>query len=179
MSAPVVGRKNARIPVPAVAGKSFSIDFGISLRTPFMARMMVRFILSEWQIASESVDVAVLLASELATNAVRSGPARPARGSYVPYITVSLRHSAGLAVIAVSDESENPPELRIAGPESDSGRGLLLVEELSLEWSYYHPRPGWKTVYCVIDAPAWPGPAAQRACPPAASGTGGPGRASQ
>jgi hypothetical protein len=177
MSAPVAGRKNVRTPVPAAAGKSFSIDFGMSLRTPSMTRMMVRFILSEWQIASGSIDVAVLLASELATNAVRSGPARPARGSYVPYITVALRHSAGLAVIEVSDENENPPELRVADPESDCGRGLILVQELSREWSYYHPRPGWKTVSCVIDAPA--GPAPQRARSPAVSGTDGPGRASQ
>jgi two-component sensor histidine kinase len=156
MSAPIAEREKMRASVPAEAGESFSIDFGISLRTPFMTRMMVRFILSEWQIAPEAVDVAVLLASELATNAVKSGPAGPARDGYVPYITVALRHSAGVAVIEVSDENEDPPELQNADPESDGGRGLILVQALSREWSYYQPRRGWKTVFCVIDAPAGP-----------------------
>jgi anti-sigma regulatory factor (Ser/Thr protein kinase) len=153
MSAPIADQESARIPALATAARSFSIDFGIWLGTPFMARMMTRHMLSEWQVAPESIDVAVLLASELVTNAVVFRPAAPVRDGYVPYITLALRHSAGLAVIEVSDENENPPEPGVADLESEGGRGLMLVQALSREWSYYHPRPGWKTVYCVMDAP--------------------------
>jgi hypothetical protein len=31
----------------------------------------------------------------------------------------------------------------------------MLAEALSREWSWYYPRPGWKTVYCVVDAPGF------------------------
>ena len=141
------------MPVLATAARSFSINFGIWLGTPSMARMMTRYMLSEWQVAPEPIDVAVLLASELVTNAVVFRPAQPVRDGYVPYITLALRHSAGLAVIEVSDENENPPEPGVADLESEGGRGLMLVQALSREWSYYYPRPGWKTVYCVMDAP--------------------------
>jgi hypothetical protein len=62
----------------SAAGESFSINFGVSSRTPFMTRMMVRFILPGWQVSPEVIDVAELLASELATNAVRFGSTQPA-----------------------------------------------------------------------------------------------------
>jgi histidine kinase-like protein len=153
MSAPRADQESARKPVLATAARSFSIDFGIWLGTPSMARMMTRYMLSEWLVAPESIDVAVLLASELVANAVVFRPAARPRDGYVPYITLALRHSAGLAVIEVSDENENPPEPGDPDLESEGGRGLMLVQALSREWSYYHPRPGWKTVYCVLDAP--------------------------
>jgi two-component sensor histidine kinase len=98
------------------------------------------------------IDVAELLASELATNAVRFGSTRRPHGNYVPYMSLELRYADGLVLVEVSDESEKPPEMRIPDQESDHGRGLILVDELSREWSYYYPRPGWKTVYFVIDA---------------------------
>jgi hypothetical protein len=67
---------------------------------------------------------------------------------------VTLWNLPELIVIEVSDENEKPPEVQVADQESQGGRGLVIVEALSREWSYYYPRPGWKTVYCVIDAKA-------------------------
>jgi anti-sigma regulatory factor (Ser/Thr protein kinase) len=154
MSAPVADRRNTRFSEATMDGRSFRIDFGVSPKTPAMTRMMVRFILAEWQVRTEIIDVAELLASGLATNAVRFGSTRRPHGNYVPYISLALRHAGGLALVEVSDESEKPPEMRVPDQESDHGRGLILVDELSGEWSYYYPRPGWKTVYFVIDASA-------------------------
>jgi hypothetical protein len=56
-----------------------------------------------------------------------------------------------MLVIEVSDQATEMPEARAPEGYSVSGRGLMLVESLSREWSYYFPRPGWKTVYAVID----------------------------
>lgn len=52
------------------------------------------------------------------------------------------------------------PVRRPAGWESESGRGLNLVNDLSREWGCYVPGPGWKTVYCVVTAATMttPGP---------------------
>ena len=96
--------------------------------------------------------MAELLASGLAANAVRFGSTRRPRGSYVPHISLALRYADGLVLVEVSDESEKLPEMRIPDQESDHGRGMILVDELSRELSYYYPRPGRKTVYFIIDA---------------------------
>jgi anti-sigma regulatory factor (Ser/Thr protein kinase) len=128
---------------------SHSGRYGVSLRTPWMARTMVRHLLTEWRATAELTGVAELLASEIATNAVCFAPP-PARAGYPPYITLGCWYVPGLVVIEVSDENEKPPEMQVPGEESEGGRGLLLIEALSREWSYYYPRRGWKTVYCVI-----------------------------
>jgi len=64
---------------------------------------MVRFILSEWQIDADTVAVAELLASELATNAVRFGSPRPVRDHQV------ARARAGRPSTALSRHGRSPP----------------------------------------------------------------------
>jgi anti-sigma regulatory factor (Ser/Thr protein kinase) len=126
-------------------------DFGMSRATPFMARGVARLVLAEWEIAPEAADVACLLVSELVTNAVLFATARRAGDGRVPHVSVALWRLPGQVVLEVSDENEKPPEIRVPEPDAEGGRGLLLVQALSREWAYYFPRPGWKTVYCVIE----------------------------
>jgi anti-sigma regulatory factor (Ser/Thr protein kinase) len=125
-------------------------DWGVSLRTPWMTRSTARYLLREWRASADVIEMAELLTSELATNAIRAGPDGLPRGSYVPYITQALWHVPDLVVMEISDKSQKPPEVQFAEDESEGGRGLLLVESMSREWGYYYPRKGWKTVYCVI-----------------------------
>jgi anti-sigma regulatory factor (Ser/Thr protein kinase) len=127
-------------------------DLGISRRTPRMTRSMARYLLNDWGVPAELIGVAELVISELATNAIRPDLGRPARVGYVPYITQWFWHTPDLVVIEISDKSRKPPELQVADDDSESGRGLMLVEGLSREWGYYYDRKGWKTVYCVIGA---------------------------
>jgi anti-sigma regulatory factor (Ser/Thr protein kinase) len=130
---------------------SHSGRYGVSLKTPWMARTTIRHLLTEWRATAELTGVAELLTSEIVTNAVRfAPPVPPARAGCVPYITLGCWYVPGLVVVEVSDENEKPPEMQVPGEESEGGRGLLLIEALSREWSYYYPRRGWKTVYCVI-----------------------------
>jgi anti-sigma regulatory factor (Ser/Thr protein kinase) len=140
---------------PALAGVPDPEDTGlflISLATvrgaPHAARYKAGTILAEWNISQDHADTALLLISELVTNAVHFGKAS---GKPQPSeITLALWLTPGILAIEVSDQSAELPVRRHAGPESESGRGLNMVYELSREWGFYVPRPGWKTVYCVI-----------------------------
>jgi hypothetical protein len=53
-------------------------------------------------------------------------------------------------VIEVSDSDPRPPVITDAGTDDESGRGLMLVQALSKEWSWFFPPSGGKTVYCAI-----------------------------
>jgi anti-sigma regulatory factor (Ser/Thr protein kinase) len=121
--------------------------------TPFWARRHAQAVLGAWQIPSEVTETALLLVSELVTNSVAAttgwaelDPA--AAGSIVQ----TLRRQPGRIVIEVSDSDPHPPVLTDAGPDTESGRGLILVQALSKEWSYYFPPSGGKTIYAVISA---------------------------
>jgi len=66
----------------------------------------------------------------------------------VKAISLTLRYHEGRLIIEVYDSDPTPPVLTEAGPDSESGHGLVLVRALSKEWSYYLPPSGGKTVYC-------------------------------
>ncbi len=72
----------------------------------------------------------------------------PAEGAGL--ITHTLRRQAGRIVIEVSDSDPCPPVPEAAGPDAESGRGLMLVDILSKEWSYFFPPSGGKTVCCIL-----------------------------
>jgi anti-sigma regulatory factor (Ser/Thr protein kinase) len=95
-------------------------------------------------------DVAVLLTSELVTNAVTHGT--PTAGTFV-LLTVACDMS-GLRV-DVHDGSGDLPVLDTgltdeAPADSETGRGLLLVTTLSAEWGF-HRTPTGKAVYFTLE----------------------------
>lgn len=116
---------------------------------PFWARRQTRVALESWQLWAEIIDTAELLVSELVTNAVKF--TRQDAEDSAP-ISLMLRYLAGRLIIEVSDPDPNPPVFTEPGSDSDGGRGLMLVQALSKEWSYYRPPAGGKVVYCVISA---------------------------
>jgi anti-sigma regulatory factor (Ser/Thr protein kinase) len=142
------------LPRPLDAG-SFAL---VTLPTsPFWARRYTRSFLNSCRGINESAaETAVLLVSELVTNAVRfaSDPGRAPRYSTTAdasVISLSLRHFRGSLLIEVYDTDDNPPVLSGAGDDAENGRGLVLVSALSKEWSYFFPPGGGKVVYCVLE----------------------------
>ena len=87
------------------------------------ARALVRRTLRDWGLA-ELQDTALLLVSELVTNAVRH-----ARQDVV----VQLAKGATL-VVEVADDDERLPHRTGVTPEDERGRGLTLVDSLAQEW---------------------------------------------
>jgi anti-sigma regulatory factor (Ser/Thr protein kinase) len=78
-------------------------------------------------------EVAVLLASELVTNAVRYG------GSAVPggMVTVTVvAWDAGVRVEVTDRKADGVPVLRPSDDKAEGSRGLRLVEEMAARWGY-------------------------------------------
>jgi anti-anti-sigma regulatory factor/anti-sigma regulatory factor (Ser/Thr protein kinase) len=109
------------------------------------ARVFVRDVLGYWQLALPDAMVvarAVLLASELVTNAIVH-----ARTELV--LRVELR--GDLLHLAVRDGS--PRLLRLVtvpDPEAEGGRGLLVVEQLARAWGVNRHPDGGKVVWCTL-----------------------------
>jgi anti-sigma regulatory factor (Ser/Thr protein kinase) len=95
----------------------------------------------------EVADLAVLLASELATNAVlHAGTSFEVR--------VELRGSQ--LRVEVIDTGEHLPVVKRYGPESPTGRGLRLLESGASRWGV-EPRAAGKAVWFEIDSVLGPG----------------------
>lgn len=89
------------------------------------------------------VDTALLLVSELVTNAVLH--AKTAIG-----LTVAQR--AGTVRVSVADDSPEGPVRRAATLDSFGGRGMTLIDTLATRWGVErHPGDG-KTVWFELQA---------------------------
>ncbi|MFE0137280.1 ATP-binding protein [Streptomyces sp. NPDC059037] len=102
-----------------------------------------------WKVPDDVADTAVLLLSELMTNAVRHGRVPVGR-------EVGVRCVLGWGVlrVEVADACDVLPRAREAGPDDESGRGLALVELLADAWGA-DPRPHGigKTVWFELALP--------------------------
>jgi anti-sigma regulatory factor (Ser/Thr protein kinase) len=125
--------------------------------SPFWARRYTRFFLDSCRgVSADIAEIAELLVSELVTNSVRfaGDPARTLRYSEranASLIRLFLRHFPQCLLIEVYDADNNPPIRSPAVDQAENGRGLMLVEALSKEWSYFVPPSGGKVVYCVVE----------------------------
>jgi hypothetical protein len=90
---------------------------------------------------------ALLVVSELVTNAIRHGGAP---------IELRLRHEPHQLVITVSDGAVTLPAPRDMDPTSAWGRGLHLVEAVTDRWGA-HPIGAGKTVWAIVPLPCVPG----------------------
>jgi anti-sigma regulatory factor (Ser/Thr protein kinase) len=125
--------------------------------SPFWARRYTRLFLDSCRgLSADTAEIAELLVSELVTNAVRfaGDPARTLRYSErasASLIRLSLRHFLQFLLIEVYDADSNPPIRSLADDQAENGRGLMLVEALSKEWSYFVPPGGGKVVYSILE----------------------------
>ena len=86
--------------------------------------------------------VALLLTSELVTNAVRFALA--------PF-EVCLQVDIGILRLEVRDRNDGTPQVQHPSPLEPRGRGLWLVEQLATRWGAQPDGPG-KVVWCEL---AW------------------------
>ena len=122
------------------------------------ARTEVEAAICAWCVPVDP-DVAILLTSELVTNAVTHAARNPngkagARGmTGEAVLLVIAADDAGLRV-DVHDGSGDLPVVSgyVAEADEETGRGLLLVTSLSAEWGFYRTAGG-KAVYFTLEVP--------------------------
>jgi len=104
------------------------------------ARRQVQAAIRTWDILVDP-DVAVLLTSELVTNAIRH--------EVTGIVTLAITCSCGELRVDVHDTSRALPMLVDAPVDAETGRGLMLVTTLSAEWGFYRT-PAGKAVYFTL-----------------------------
>jgi anti-sigma regulatory factor (Ser/Thr protein kinase) len=104
------------------------------------ARSQVRAAIRAWEVDVDP-DVAVLLTSELVTNAITHEPNQT--------VTVVITSSCSQLRVDVHDTSCCLPVVLEAPVDAEAGRGLMLVATLSDEWGFYRT-PAGKAVYFTL-----------------------------
>lgn len=136
------------------------IDLASSPAAVPRGRKKTAEILAEWGVAGPVAENALLVVSELLTNAVQHAVAPPDLVENDPdAVTCSLLlwlTDNGLTV-AVYDTDRRPPIVRSAHSDAERGRGLHLVEALSAAWGYTRPSPdAGKLVWARLPPPGDP-----------------------
>jgi DNA-binding NarL/FixJ family response regulator len=109
---------------------------GVNDQAARLARRFVTRALERWEVQSE-LDVVELLVSELVTNSILH-----ARSD----VDVSVSVVADRIRVTVFDSSRDPLVRREATPDDPSGRGLLMLDALALDWGTEFA-PGGKNVW--------------------------------
>lgn len=104
-------------------GGSCTLRLPPTRQAPSLARAAVRDCGDAWPV--ETLHAALIVVSELVTNAFVHG-----QGT----ITVAVECRFGAVAITVSDESPRGLMMLNHPADSDSGRGLAVVERLSSAW---------------------------------------------
>ena len=124
------------------------------------ARKFVRDTLCSWLDAAPGaaadaaadgglVDDAVLLTSELVTNAIGHEAGES--------ITLAVTCSFGQLRVDVHDTSRTLPVLVDASADAEAGRGLMLVASLSATWGIYRTPTGKAVYFTLAFEPGPPG----------------------
>ncbi|MCX5053976.1 MULTISPECIES: ATP-binding SpoIIE family protein phosphatase [unclassified Streptomyces] len=105
------------------------------------ARTLVSAALRRWHTSDQAQDSALLVISELVTNAVvfTTGP-----------VTVRLVKAGGRLICEVGDTGNGRPRLRRGQVLDDSGRGLHVIHKLTTRWGVRWTNAG-KAVWAELD----------------------------
>lgn|SRR5512146_807013 len=121
-----------------------------------VARAHVRAVLLSWQVSGDTADILELIVDEFVANAVNASTGHDGRprygpGGLLPVVGVGLFGDGSRLLAEVWDQAPGKPTPREVTDAAESGRGLLLVRELSARWGW-HPHDGWKCVWAEITA---------------------------
>lgn len=104
-----------------------------------------RFARSTLRGTSCDVDTVLLLVSEVVTNAVLH-----ARSDF----RLVVEDRGEVARVEVHDASPVPPRMHHFRPASGTGRGLRLLDRLSVTWGVAPVAPGGKVVWFEVGSPS-------------------------
>lgn len=125
-----------------------SVVLDLDDRSPGHARATVRA-----HLAAHGLDtgIAQLVVSELVTNAVQA--VRRMEQPDPPHVGLTVAVEEAVVEVTVWDADPHPPVVARPRPDAESGRGLVLVDELSVAWGW-SPSQGGKAVRVTLPAVA-------------------------
>jgi hypothetical protein len=104
------------------------------------ARGHIRAVIRAWKVPVDP-DIAILLASDLVTNAITHG--------HGEIVTLVIRCSRNHLRIDVYDTSRSLPMAEGEPADTETGRGLVLVATLSTDWGSFRT-PAGKAAYFTL-----------------------------
>jgi anti-sigma regulatory factor (Ser/Thr protein kinase) len=122
-----------------MSGLTARLDLPLGDHAPRAARSAVAAVLTAWGHADrDTLEAAVLVTSELVTNAVLHGGG---------CLGLHVESHDGRVVLSVTDGSAVVPERR--PPDARGGRGLAIIERLCTRWGV-HDHEGGKRVWAEL-----------------------------
>lgn len=120
------------------------------------ARAFATCTLRRWG-APHATDDALLVVSELVTNAVKAvGPPRRSDVTADHILGVQLRLDGTSLYVEVWDSGHEALSAGTPTLDDEGGRGLLLVQTLATRWGTYRPAAGGKIVWAELPLPGAP-----------------------
>lgn len=149
---PAVSRQAG--PGPSVANGHRRVLLSPEPESAKAARDFTMATLQGWDL-DDVIAEAVLVATELVTNAIRHGGccavAEPAPGMQVNgQVELAWQRDASRVICVVTDGSANPPVLVPADPDSECGRGLQVVQALASSWGWMMLGATQKAVWAAL-----------------------------
>ncbi len=130
-----------------VSYSEYRLEFPAEAESVRVVREMIRVMCSVWDVPQDAADTAVLLGSEITTNAIAVSEGEVLR--------VTLRRVLDYLYFNCTDHDPavpGPPAM--PGPEESSGRGLALVAELASSTGW-EPLPGEQGKICWFTLAVW------------------------
>jgi anti-sigma regulatory factor (Ser/Thr protein kinase) len=131
---------NTIAPIRPTVRRARRISLPAGPAAPGKARRHVRAAIYAWDVPVD-LTIAVLLTSELVTNAIRHEAGET--------VMLAITSACGQFRVDVHDTSCFLP-VPVNGPaDTETGRGLILVASLATQWGFY-PTPAGKAVYFTL-----------------------------
>ncbi len=117
-----------------------------------LAREFTAATLQDWQLG-DLVEEAVIVASELVTNAIRHGTRCSPPTADVATVRLAWQRQTDGIICVVTDGSDEPPVLEDADMTAESGRGLQVVHALTAAWGWVSLGACQKAVWATFLLP--------------------------
>jgi anti-sigma regulatory factor (Ser/Thr protein kinase) len=127
-------------PIRPAVQRSCCVPLSVGPAAAAEARSQVRAAIRAWDVPVD-LSVAVLLTSELVTNAIRHEAGET--------VLLVMTCAGGELCVDVHDTSCSVPVPVEAPADAETGRGLMLVASLSTDWGCYQT-PAGKAVYFTL-----------------------------
>jgi anti-sigma regulatory factor (Ser/Thr protein kinase) len=116
------------------------------------ARDFTHTTMADWQL-DELIHEAILIASELVTNAIRHGQCLAVDGADSARVALAWQRHAGRVICTVTDRNPRPPVLGSPDRDAESGRGLQVVQALAATWGWIMLGATSKAVWAALTIP--------------------------